>query len=331
MALYTPLSDADVAAVAARFGLPAPERIRPEPRGWVNTNLHLWAGGERFFLRVNEGKSDADVAFEAEAVRFLVEARFPAPRLVPAADGAPFARLPAGGPGAGKQAMLFAFAPGEDLPRAEAGPERLRRVGEQLGRLHELASAFPGDRANPHGPARVRAWLDAARPAAEGPGADPEVRAALPALWAALEDAARLPAAPRGLVHADLFTDNVLWLGDRVSAVLDWEMSCVEPFALDLAVALHAWCWTGAGWDPARSAALLAGYRSRTGLAPETREALHPWARFAALRFAASRVAAHAAARAAGGAARKDWRTWRDRLRALDALGEAGFLETAGV
>ena len=106
------------------------------------------------------------------ALGFLAAAGFPVPRLRPAADGRPFARV------AGRQATLFVYAAGEELTRAGAGPERCRRVGEQLGRLHELASAFPGERANPYGPARVRGWIEALR---EG-CADPEVLAALPLL-----------------------------------------------------------------------------------------------------------------------------------------------------
>jgi len=70
MALYTVLGDEELAAAMRGFGLPAPDRVRPEPKGGVNSNYHLWAGGRRFFLRVNEGKSDADVAFEAEVLRF---------------------------------------------------------------------------------------------------------------------------------------------------------------------------------------------------------------------------------------------------------------------
>ena len=74
-----------------------------------------------------------------------------------------------------------------------------------------------------------------------------------------------------------------------MSAVLDWEMACTDPFAYDLGVALSAWCY-GDGYDPARAAALVAGYRARRRVEPETLEALYPWACFAALRFAVSRI-----------------------------------------
>ncbi len=323
MALYTDLSAEGLAEALGRFGLPAPERVRPEPRGATNSNWHVWAGGERLFLRLAEGKEDADVLFEAEVLDFLAAARFPVPRLRRAGDGLPFARI------AGRQAMLFAYAAGEEISRAAAGPERCRRVGEQLGRLHALSSAFPGERPNPHGPPRVRAWVEALR----REGGDPEVRAALPLLEEELALAEALPGAPRGLVHGDLFVENVLWIGERIGTVLDWEMSCVDAFAFDLGVAVNAWCWVeGHGHDAARGRALLEGYRAQRRLEPETAGALHAFTRFAALRFAVSRI--HGFQLAGIGPDRltwKDWRTYRDRLVALRALGERGFRERLGV
>jgi homoserine kinase type II len=244
------------------------------------------------------------------------------PPLVPARDGAPFVRV------AGRQAMLFEYAAGEEAHGAAVTPERCRRVGERLARLHDLAGAFPADRPNPYGPARVAEWLRALR--VDG-GGDPEVRAALPLLEAELARAAALPGAPRGLVHGDLFVDNVLWIGGRVSAVLDWEMACTDAFAYDLGVALSAWCY-GDRYDPPRAAALLAGYRASRRVEPETLEALYPWTRFAALRFAASRIRGyHLAGLGADRLVRKDWRRYRDRLAALVEMGEAGFRALAGL
>ncbi|MGC3998123.1 MAG: homoserine kinase [Anaeromyxobacter sp.] len=322
MALYTDLSADEIADALRRFGLPAPTEVRPEPKGSVNTNYHVWTGAQRWFLRLNEGKDEADVRFEAEVQRYLHAAMYPVPALRDAEDGRPFVMV------RGKPASLFAYAPGEELPAADVGPERCRRVGEQLGRMHELASGFSAERPNPYGPARVERWVAALRPDGDG---DPEVAAALPVLEDELSLAPRLPGAPRGLVHGDLFVDNVLWIGDRVGAVLDWEMSCVDPFAYDLGVTINAWCYSDR-YEPQRVAALVGGYRSRHRIEPETADALYPWARYAALRFTASRI--HAFHRAGLGADRlawKDWKRYRDRLLALRAMGEGGYRALVGV
>ena len=57
IAQYTVLDGEQIAAVLERFGLPAPSLVAPEPRGAVNTGYHVWSGGHRYFLRVNEGKT----------------------------------------------------------------------------------------------------------------------------------------------------------------------------------------------------------------------------------------------------------------------------------
>ena len=168
-----------LAAAARAFGLPAPERVKPEPKGSVNTNYHLWAGGERYFLRLNEGKTRRRRRASRRRCSATCSRRASRCRTSSSpTDGRPFVTS------AGKQAMLFAYAPGEEIDRADAAPERCRRVGEQLGRLHDLAAGFSAERENPYAPARV-ARLD--RGAPPDGGGDPDVAAALPMLEDELE------------------------------------------------------------------------------------------------------------------------------------------------
>jgi homoserine kinase type II len=322
MALYTPLTQDHLADVLRRYGLPAPERTLAEPKGSVNTNYHLWAAGKRWFLRLNEGKTVEDVGFEAEVLRFLAAAAFPAAPLVLAADGATHVEV------AGRPAMLFAFADGVELERADVTPEHCRRIGAELGRLHALAPGFGRARGNPYGWSRVAEWVGEL--GLDG-GGDALVAPALPMLRAELEASAELPDAPRGLLHGDLFLDNVLWVGERVSAVLDWEMSCVDAFAYDLGVMVNAWCY-GDRFEPSLARALLAGYAERATIDPATRAALFAYARYVALRYTASRIHAfHLAALPADRVAWKDWTRYRDRLAALRAMGERGFDELVGI
>jgi homoserine kinase type II len=139
-----------------------------------------------------------------------------------------------------------------------------------------------------------------------------------------------LPAAPRGLVHGDLFLDNVLWRDGSVAALLDWEMSCVDALAWDLAVVVNAWCY-GDRFEPALVRAFLAGYQERRALDPATAGALYAYAKYVALRYTASRIHAfHRAALPADRLAWKDWTRYRDRLRALRAMGEEGFRALVG-
>lgn len=321
MAEYTRIDPEQMAAALARFGLPAPSSVKPEPRGAVNTGYHVWAGTHRFFLRVNEGKGEADVRFEAEVQQFLHQARFPVPELRVAKDGRPWVEI------AGKLAMLFAYAPGEDLAPAAITPERCRRVGEQLGRLHELAAGFAGARPNPYG----RTWVAERLRELSASPADAAAEAVVPMLEDELSFARKLPGAPGGVVHGDLFPDNVLWIGDQVSAILDWEMCGSDPFAYDLGVAINAWCFTG-NFQSDRAKALLAGYRGRRKLEPETAEALYEWSRFAALRFTVARLRGYRPPGAFGPTpAGKDWHEFRDRLALLRGMSEPEYRALVGV
>jgi len=321
MAEYTLLDAEQLAAALSRFGLPPPTQSRPEPRGAINTGYHVWSGGHRFFLRVNEASAEADLRFEAEVHHYLHAARYPVPELVLAADGRSWAEV------SGKPASLFAYAPGEGLAPGDVTADRCHRLGEEMARLHELAAGFGPERPNPYG----RPWLvERMRALASRRPPDAEAAAALPLLEEELARSARLPGAPRGLIHGDLFLDNVLWIGDRVSALIDWEMSCVEPFAYDLGIALNAWCHDGQ-YRLERARGLWAGYRSRRKVEPETVDDLYEWSRFAALRVAVARLFGYVPpGSGAAPPAGKDWREYRDRLAELRALGEAGFRRLLG-
>ena len=322
MALYTPLSPEQLADVLRRYGLPPPDRSLPEPKGSVNTNYHVWSGGKRWFLRLNEGKTAADVAFEAAVLRFLAREGFPAAPLVLTTDGAAHVEA------AGRPAMLFAFAEGDELERDEVTPAHCRAIGGQVGRLHAMGARFAATRPNPYRWSRVAEWIAELEP--DG-GGDPLVAPSLPMLREELEASTTLPDCPRGLVHGDLFLDNVLWVGDRVSALLDWEMSCVDALAYDVAVLVNAWCY-GERFEPALVRALLAGYRAELEMDRSTVDALYAYARYVSLRYTASRIHAfHRAALPADRLAWKDWTRYRDRLAALRRMGEREFRELLGI
>jgi homoserine kinase type II len=139
----------------------------------------------------------------------------------------------------------------------------------------------------------------------------------------------------------------VLWIGDRISALLDWEMCGLDPFAYDLGVALNAWCFAAPlapgpakgeeAYSPGtfhadRAKALLAGYKARRKIEPETLAGLYEWTRFAALRFTVARLKGYPPPGArAPVPAGKDWREFRDRLATLRGMAEASFRAMIGM
>jgi len=144
------------------------------------------------------------------------------------------------------------------------------------------------------------------------------------------EHATRVPAPEvSGLVHGDLFRDNVLWKDGRIAALLDFESASHESYPFDLMVTLLAWCF-GDGLDADLARAMAQGY-ARVRPVPEAEAArLHAEGSFAALRFAVTRITDFEL-RPAGSGIRKDYRRFLARGEALEALGPGGLRGMLGV
>ncbi|MEM8727083.1 MAG: phosphotransferase, partial [Pseudomonadota bacterium] len=100
-----------------------------------------------------------------------------------------------------------------------------------------------------------------------------------------------LAALPQANVHADLFPDNVLMLGDRVTGLIDFYFACTDAMALDLATTHAAWCFDSSNaYREDLGAAMIAGYQSVRSLEPAERNLLPEIAKGACLRFVASRA-----------------------------------------
>ncbi|AKQ67608.1 Homoserine kinase [Myxococcus hansupus] len=137
---------------------------------------------------------------------------------------------------------------------------------------------------------------------------------------------------PRGVIHADLFMDNVKWLGDRVGAFFDFEMACREDYGLDVAITLNAWCFDGGRYLPELCGAFIRGYLDVRPLSDVERANLFGHALYGAVRFTASRIRDyHLSPLPADKLVRKDYRTYLNRARALNAMGPAGFAALLGL
>lgn len=280
MATFTALSTADADAIAAAAGLGEVVAVRPIAAGTINSNFAFTTASGRWFVRVNEGKTVDDVAWEAALVAALADAGVPtpAPRRI---DGRGWLCL-------GELLVnVFPWVDGASLPASAVTAAHATVLGEQLARLHLAAAGQPG-RTGFYQWRDVVARLDriaaADDRALDGPLA--ELRAAVAALDAVAELRA---AAPVGVIHGDLFRDNVLWRGAEVSALLDFEQAATGSYAYDLAVAINDWCWDDA-LDPVRARALVAGYQAARPLGAAERAALPHELVATAARFTITRL-----------------------------------------
>jgi homoserine kinase type II len=326
VALYTHLEPQAFAEVAQAFELGAVRQVEGIAKGSINTNHRIETDAGRWFVRHTTQREADALHFEAALLAHLAASHFPCPSLRPTRDGAPFLALPEAL--GGGRVSVFAWLPGEELGRAQLTVDHLERLGVELGKLHRVTQSFPLSRENPYGPGQVTAWLRQLHA-----NRDLELRALAPELARALARAEALEEglALRGAIHADLFLDNVKWLGDRVGAFFDFEMACHAPYGLDVAITLNAWCFEHGAYVPALAQALLRGYTAERALAAEEREGLFAHALFGAVRFTLSRIRDyHLSGLPPERLAPKSFRTYLARVRTLEALGPAGFRALLG-
>ncbi|MEW6486847.1 MAG: homoserine kinase [Thermodesulfobacteriota bacterium] len=280
MAVYTPLEAAEVGALLTEFGLGPLEKLEPIPQGIENTVYRVWAGGRALVLTVFE-RDDAE---RVEAVLRLTGAL--AGQAVPCAapiqgPGGPLARV------RGKPAALAPFVEGRVIPTPSE--PHLEALGAALARLHTARADRGFEGAGPH---RAAVLVPLARRLAQ------QVRERDAGLAGLLEDEAHHQEGvaeeglPWGLLHGDLFLDNVLFDPDRpaVRALLDFQMAGIGPWVYDLAVILLDAGWSAGAIEGDRARALLRGYRAVRPVAGEEFRCLPDYLRRAALRFLCLRL-----------------------------------------
>ena len=288
MAVYTRLGAEAMAGIVAAFDVGTLISAKGIAEGVSNSNWLVetqpaQGPARRFILTVYETRTEAaDLPFFLDLLDHLAARGCPVPRTMHDRDGASHRFHE------GKALALIEFLPGVSV--SEPTPAQARAVGSALGQIHLAAADFARTRENSMGPEIWRQLLhDCGREGLEA--IHPELARIVERELALL--AARWPAdLPRGVIHADLFPDNVLMLGDRVTGLIDFYFACTDILAFDVAVTHAAWCFSADGgrFLPDLSAALIAGYQAERPLSQEELAALPLLARGAAVRFLATRA-----------------------------------------
>ncbi|MEO6715641.1 MAG: homoserine kinase [Novosphingobium sp.] len=282
MAVYTQLGAEALAKIIAAFDVGALVSAKGIAEGVSNSNWLIDTDRARFILTMYEQRTDvSELPFFLDLLDHLAERGCPVPRTIHDREGQSHRFHH------GKALALIEFLPGVSV--SEPNPEQARAVGAALARVHIAAADFPGTRTNGLGLADWQALASAC--GADGlasihPGLAELVTSELDYLtlhWP--EDL------PRSVIHADLFPDNVLMLGDEVAGLIDFYFACTDITAYDLAITHAAWCFSDGGkyFDPAVSQALLSGYQAIRPLSALERANLPVLARGAAMRFLATR------------------------------------------
>ncbi len=288
MAVYTNLGAEDLAALIAEFDVGELTSAKGIAEGVSNSNWLVETtgrdgAGARFILTMYEFRIEVeDLPFFLSLLDYLAAKGCPVPRTIHDRSGALYRMV------GDKAVALIEFLPGVSVSHPTAA--QARSVGRALAQLHLASADFGQSRVNAMGLAESRRLADAC--GAEGMAQiDPALATLVERELPLLEQA--WPAdLPRSVIHADLFPDNVLMLGEDVTGLIDFYFACTDLTAYDVAVTHAAWCFDGEGrnFDSAISAALLEGYDSLRPLSEAERAALPVLARVAALRFTMSRA-----------------------------------------
>ena len=281
MAVYTEVGDAELEAFLAEYDIGEADAFKGIAEGVENSNYLLTTTRGHYIVTLYEKRVDPDdLPFFLGLMDHLSQRGIDCPQPIHGRDGQALRRL------AGKPAAITSFLHGM-WPRRIAvkhcGP-----VGAALAGLHLAGRDFKMQRPNA---LSVRGWrplFKAGRDKADEltKGLAHELEAELDFL-----EAQWPKALPTGVIHADLFNDNVFFLHDKVSGLIDFYFACNDAFAYDVAICLNAWCFEpDRAFNATKARALLQAYEKVRPLEPAERAELPLLARGAALRFLLTRL-----------------------------------------
>ncbi len=281
MAVYTDVTAEDLAAFLAGYDIGELLAYKGIAEGVENSNFLVHTGGGNFILTLYEKRVAAkDLPFFLALMEHLHSRGITCPQPVKNRNGEVLGKI------AGRPAAIITFLDGLWIRRP--APVHCAALGEALARMHLAGLDFAMRRANT---LSVDGW----RPLYEHCGArandiQPDLQAFLARELAHLEKSWPRTL-PEGVIHADLFPDNVFFLGDKLSGLIDFYFACNDALAYDVSVCLNAWCFEADhSYNVTKGRALLQSYAAVRPLSLEEREALPLLARGSALRFLLTRL-----------------------------------------
>jgi homoserine kinase type II len=280
MAVYTDVSFEDLESLLAGYDIGKPRIFKGIAEGIENSNFYLQTDRGAFILTLYERRvSAADLPYFLGLMEHLASRGIACPLPVRGKSGEYWSNLN------GRQAAILTFLNGVSLRR----PETLHcaAAGDALAKLHAASAGFEPKRENSLG---IEGWRRLASQTMDRADSIQNGLASL--VMDTLDGLTDWPAGlPNGVIHADLFPDNVLFMDGKVSGLIDFYFACNDALAYDVAIMLNAWCFeTDGAFNITKGRALLGAYSAQRALTRDEADALPLLARGAALRFLLTRV-----------------------------------------
>ena len=282
MAVYTEVPYDELAAFLRAYDIGDVVSFKGIAEGVENSNYLLDTTQGRFILTLYEKRvRPDDLPFFLGLLEHLSANGLTCPQPVAGRDGQALREL------CGRPAAIVTFLEGVSVRRPTA--RHCAALGTALARLHEAGRGFPLRRPNALSVDGWRPMAEAARGRSQAVA--PELDAAIAAELDFLEPAFAALDLPQGVIHADLFPNNVFFLGDELSGLIDFYFACDDAFAYDVAICLNAWCFEAdQSFNVTKGQALLSAYHAARPFLPGEIAALPTLARGAAIRFLLTRL-----------------------------------------
>ncbi|MBX4876791.1 homoserine kinase [Rhizobium bangladeshense] len=281
MAVYTDIAEDDLKWFLTEYDAGTLLSYKGIAEGVENSNFLLHTSKAPLILTLYEKRVEkSDLPFFLGLMQHLSARGLSCPLPLPRRDGALLGSL------SGRPAALISFLEGMWLRKPEA--KHCREVGRALAEMHVAGEGFELKRPNA---LSIDGWRglwekSEARAGEVEPGLQGEIRNELDFLAAAWPKNL-----PSGVIHADLFPDNVFFLGDDLSGLIDFYFACNDLLAYDVSICLNAWCFEKDGaYNITKGTAMLEGYQSVRPLSGEEIAALPVLSRGSALRFFLTRL-----------------------------------------
>ncbi|HCD83379.1 MAG TPA: homoserine kinase [Agrobacterium sp.] len=281
MAVYTDITEDDLRNFLIQYDTGTLTSYKGIAEGVENSNFLLHTTKDPLILTLYEKRVEKnDLPFFLGLMQHLAAKGLSCPLPLPRKDGELLGEL------SGRPAALISFLEGMWLRKPEA--KHCREVGKALAAMHLAGEGFEIERPNALSVEGWKVLWDKSEDRADEveKGLKDEIRPEIDYL------AAHWPKdLPAGVIHADLFQDNVFFLGDELSGLIDFYFACNDLLAYDVSICLNAWCFEKDGaYNVTKGKALLEGYQSVRPLSAEELDALPLLARGSALRFFLTRL-----------------------------------------
>lgn len=286
MAVYTQLSNEQIAELlATQYGIGTLDYALGIAQGVENSNYLIGTHGvdgveQKYILTLYEKRvKEEELPFFLGLMQHLATHGITCPQPIARKDGGFISEI------VGKKAAIVSFITGKS--RSVLRPEHCGGVGAVCAKLHVAAADFASTRENS---LSLAGWKTLAAKIASRLD---EVQHGLQQL--VQQELEFLEAnwpqnLPGGVVHADLFPDNVFFLDDEVSGVIDFYFACSEAYAYDLAITLNSWCFDGRECNLTKAKQLVTHYQKHRALNDAEKQAFPILLRGAALRFLLTRA-----------------------------------------